>query len=70
LPACGRQRECSMTPIEALQLALTKEQNAIDLYERLSQDHKAIQELLLFLLNEEEKHKKLIQDKITELTRY
>lgn len=57
-----------MTPVEALQLALTKEQNAIDFYDRLSEDHKAISELLLFLLNEEEKHKKLIQEKIVELT--
>lgn len=59
-----------MTPVEALQLALTKEQSAIDLYERLSRKYTAIKELLLFLLNQEEKHKKLIQDKIQELTRY
>jgi len=59
-----------MTPVEALQLAITKEQNAIDLYERLSRQHPVIKELLLVLLNEEEKHKKLLQDKIQELTRY
>lgn len=59
-----------MTPVEALKLALSKEQSAIDLYERLSRKHTAIKELLLFLLNQEEKHKKLIQDKIQELTRY
>lgn len=59
-----------MTPVEALQLAMTKEQNSIDLYERLSEQHKAINELLQFLLNEEQKHKKLIQEKIQELTRY
>jgi len=58
-----------MTPVEALQLAITKEQNAIDFYERLSQKHTAIKELLLFLLNEEQKHKKMIQDKIRDLTR-
>jgi rubrerythrin len=59
-----------MTPVEALKLALTKEQSAIDLYERLSRKYTAIKELLLFLLNQEQKHKKLIQDKIRELTRY
>ena len=58
-----------MTPVEALELALTKEQNAIDLYDRLSQKHTAIKELLLFLLNEEQKHKRMIQDKIRDLRR-
>ena len=58
-----------MTPVEALKLALAKEQNSIDLYERLSEQHKAVKELLLFLLTEEQKHKKLIQEKIVELTR-
>lgn len=58
-----------MSPIEALELALTKEQNAINFYDRLSREHAAIKELLLFLLNEEQKHKKLIQDKIRDLMR-
>ena len=59
-----------MTPVEALELALTKEQNAIDLYERLMLKCASIKDLLQFLANEEQKHKKLIQDKIQELTRY
>lgn len=59
-----------MTPVEVLELALTKEQNAIDFYDRLSREHLAIKELLLSLLNEEQKHKKMIQDKIREFTRY
>lgn len=59
-----------MSPIEALQLALSKEEAAITLYRRLGLDHPAIKELLLLLLNEEEKHKKLIEQKIVELTKY
>jgi len=57
-----------MTPVEALELALKKETAAIELYRRLSLEHNQIKELLLLLLNEEEKHKKLIQEKIIALT--
>jgi rubrerythrin len=59
-----------MTPIEVLELALTKEQSAIDFYGRLSRQHQDLKELLALLLNEEQKHKKMIQDKIREFTRY
>lgn len=59
-----------MTIVEALKLALGKEKNSIKLYQDLAQNHSAIKDLLLFLLNEEEKHKKLIEEKIVEVTRY
>jgi rubrerythrin len=59
-----------MTAVEALELAMTKEQNAIDLYERMAEKYPEIRELLLSLVIEEQKHKKLIQDKIVEITRY
>ncbi len=59
-----------MSPVEALQLALTKEQNSIDLYQRLSLRHKELSDLLSMLIIEEEKHKKLIEEKMRELTRY
>jgi rubrerythrin len=58
-----------MTPIEALKLALEKEKASIALYTKLSAQHKAIKDLLIFLINEEMKHKKLIEDKMSELSR-
>jgi len=59
-----------MTVTEALNLALSKEIAAIELYRKLAIEHTAISELLNSLMNEEEKHKKLIEQKIFELTRY
>ena len=58
-----------MTPVEALRLALSKEKAAIALYQRLANEHREIEDLLLSLVNEEEKHKKLIEKKIVEITR-
>jgi len=57
-----------MTPVEALEIALSKEEASIKLYRRFSEEHPAIKELLLSLLNEEEKHKKLIEGQIVALT--
>jgi len=59
-----------MTPVEALQLALGKEKETIELYRKMAGDHSEIRELLLMLMNEEEKHKKLIENKIVEITKY
>ncbi len=59
-----------MTPVEALKLALHKEKASIALYAKLANEHPAVKELLFMLLNEEEKHKKLIETKITEITKY
>lgn len=59
-----------MTPTEALKLALSEEIKAIELYEKLNLKHSSLKEIFLFLINEEQKHKKLIENKITELTRY
>jgi len=58
-----------MTITEALQLALSKEEASIKLYQKLAIEHSAIKELLTFLSNEEEKHKKMIEKKIFEVTR-
>lgn len=58
-----------MTPIEALNLALSKETKSIELYRTLADQHSAIKDLLILLMNEEEKHAKLIKEKIVELTR-
>lgn len=59
-----------MTPVEALELALNKEKASIELYAKLANQHPAIKELLFTLLNEEEKHKKLIEARIAEITKY
>ena len=59
-----------MTLVEALKLALEKENSSIDLYTKLGNKHAEIKELTLFLLNEEQKHRKMIEEKIAEVTKY
>lgn len=59
-----------MTPVEALNIALKKEEASIKLYTKLSIEHSVIKDLLQLLINEEEKHKKLIQEKLVEVTKY
>lgn len=54
--------------IEALKLALGKEENSIALYQELIAKHSNLKDLLYSLLLEEQKHKKLIEEKIRELT--
>ena len=58
-----------MTPVEALEVALEKEKASIALYQDLIVKHPVIKDLLYSLLIEEQKHKKLIEEKIVELTR-
>ena len=59
-----------MTPVEALKMALSKEEAAIELYRKMSVEHPAIKDLLISLMNEEYRHKKMIEEKLSELTRY
>lgn len=59
-----------MTPVEALKLALSQEDNALTLYQKLSLEHPSLKDTFSFLMNEEQRHKKLLHDKIAELTRY
>jgi len=58
-----------MTTVEALEVALGKEKTSIALYQDLIVKHPVIKDLLYSLLIEEQKHKKLIEEKIVELTR-
>ncbi len=58
-----------MTPVEALEVALEKEKTSIALYQDLIVKHPVIKDLLYSLLIEEQKHKKLIEERIIELTR-
>jgi rubrerythrin len=57
-----------MGPIEALELALAKEIEAKNIYESFSVRFPATEEIFTFLMNEEEKHKQLIEKRIVELT--
>jgi len=56
-----------MGPIEALELALGKEIEARDLYEKFIFQYPETKEIFTFLMNEEAKHKQLIEKKISEL---
>ena len=58
-----------MIPVEALKIALSKEIEAIQLYQNFYKEHPQLQETLMFLITEEEKHKQLLEKKIYELTR-
>lgn len=59
-----------MTSVEALKLALSKEEQSIKLYQKLANEHREIEGLLSYLVNEEQKHKIMIEKKIEEVTRY
>lgn len=52
---------------QALEMALGKENNAVEQYRQLSVQHPQLRDLFEFLMNEEEKHAVLIQKKIAEL---
>ena len=56
-----------MIVIEALKLALSKEQGAVVVYKKLLAEHPALKDLFYFLLNEEQKHVVMIEKKIAEL---
>ena len=58
-----------MIDIEALELALSKEQAAVVAYKKLLADYPALKDLFYLLLNEEQKHVAMIEKKISELYR-
>jgi rubrerythrin len=59
-----------MGPIEALKLALSREVKSIELYEKFMRDFPVARDTFSFLMGEEEKHKQLIEKKISELRKY
>ncbi len=59
-----------MIEVEALKLALKKEEDAIKAYQKMIVEYPSIKDLLYTLVTEEQKHKKLIIEKIQELTHY
>ena len=52
---------------EALVFALGKEKEAVEIYRKFSIEHSAMRDLFEFLMNEEGKHVRLIEKKISEL---
>jgi rubrerythrin len=58
-----------MTDIDVLRLALGKEEEAIKIYQDMQIGHPQLKELLAMLVIEEQKHRKLIEQKIFEFTR-
>lgn len=61
----GIRYDCS----EALQLSLSKESGEIETYQKLAAEYKVAHDVFLFLIEEERKHKQLLERKIYELTR-
>ena len=61
--------EASMGPIEALKVALKLETEAAEFYTRHAVKGSIAEETFQFLVNEEVKHRLLIEKKIAELTR-
>jgi len=58
-----------MGPVEALQLALSKEKEAMERYREFATQHRVARDVFLFLADEEHKHKEMIEKKIYELTK-
>ena len=56
-----------MVDTEVLYMALSKEEDAIKTYQGMLTGHPGLAELLSFLINEEEKHRALIKNKIAQL---
>jgi len=59
-----------MIDIDVLKLALSKEEKAIETYQKMLIEHPALKELLSLLVTQEQKHKMMIEKKIEELTKY
>ncbi|MGE5280320.1 MAG: hypothetical protein ACM3L6_06230 [Deltaproteobacteria bacterium] len=59
----------ALGPVEALKIALNLETEAAEFYRTHAAKESVARETFLFLLNEEEKHHRLIEQKLAEMTR-
>ena len=59
-----------MDEVQVLKTALKKEEDSIQFYQDMVSKFPALNELLNFLLTEEQKHVKMIGKKILEVTKY
>jgi len=57
-----------MGPVEALNIVLKKEEASIKLYQRMYLRYPELKELVSFLINQEEKHKKMVEKAISKIT--
>ncbi len=59
-------------PVEALKLALEKEIEACNIYQKFAMESKmlAVRDIFIFLSDEERKHQRLIEGKIREITKH
>ena len=57
-----------MTDVEVLWIARGEEEKAIELYQGMLAAHPNLQEMLLTLIAAEQYHKKVIEEKISDLT--
>lgn len=55
-----------MVDIEVLKIALSKEEEAIETYQRMLSDHPNLKDLPSFLVTEDQKHKIMIEKKVKE----
>ena len=59
-----------MGPVEVLELALLKEKESIELYNRFMKRHPEVKDIFKMLLEEEIKHKEFLEQKIAQLSKY
>ena len=58
-----------MSPVEALKLALSKEIEAEEMYQKFSAKYPTVKDIFVFLAGEEQKHKAPIKKRISEVMR-
>jgi rubrerythrin len=58
-----------MTDVEVLRIALGEEEKAIKIYQSMLAEHPNLKDMLLTLIMAEQNHKKVIEKKISDLTK-
>jgi rubrerythrin len=58
-----------MTDVEVLRIALGKEERSIKMYQGMLAKHPNLQDMILTLIEGEQGHKRVIEKKISDLTK-
>ena len=58
-----------MTDVEVLRIALEKEERSIKFYQGMLAEHPNLKDMLLTLIMAEQNHKKVVEKKISDLTK-
>ena len=61
--------KAAIGPVEALSLALSREIEAAKMHKGFALAHTVAKDIFIYLMNEEQKHRALIEKKIAEYTR-